>query len=367
MYRSIQFKRTFQTFLCFLFALTFILPSHGDGRFVRDEIFSPSLEGNKLSDPSTRAVTIYLPPSYDMFPKKRYPVLYLLHGFGGDNDSFVKLLTEPVALMILDGLMNGGLVPEMIIVMPDAGNSFGGSFYTNSELIGNYEDYIVKDLVGYIDSNYRTIPDRKGRVIMGASMGGYGSMKLGVKHPDVFRAVVSLCAPLDFTANRDWMIARVLEENPNGMGDPGEGKTFTTFLYALSAAFSPNLNSPPFFVDLPFEYPSGKIKEDVWSRWEEHDIASMLERDPDRFRKLDGIYIDIGDKDELGLTPVVLSFHEKLLAFGIDHEFFMFEGGHSDKPVDRFMNAMKFVSKILAQPSSVPSHVLPTRWGEVKD
>ena len=342
--------------------------AYGTGRFVRDEITSPSLEGNRLGDPATREITIYLPPSYDESPGKRYPVLYLLHGFGGDNDSFVRGVGETLALMLLDGLMGGGVIPEMIIVMPDASNSFGGSFYTNSELIGDYEDYIVRDVVGYVDSGYRTIPDREHRVIMGASMGGYGAMKLGVKHPDLFRAVVSLCAPLDFDVNRQRFIDRVIEENPGGkLTGPGEGKTFTNFLYAMAAAFSPNLNNPPFFVDLPIELPGGRIREEVWRRWEEHNIGTMLERDPDRFRALDGIYLDVGDDDELGLTPVVLSFHERLLALGIDHEFFMFEGGHSDKPVDRFIRAMEFVGKVLAEPSPVaPRASLPVLWGGVK-
>jgi len=170
---------------------------------VVDQITSPSLEGNLLGDPATREVIVYLPPCYNQ--GGNFPVVYLLHGYTGNARTFASDantgLYWPVEsdfpeggiYGLLNDLIIAGDLKEMIVVMPDASNMYGGSFYANSELTGNYEDYIVEDLVSYIDSNYRTIPSRDSRAIVGHSMGGYGAVKLAMKHPDVFGAVASHC------------------------------------------------------------------------------------------------------------------------------------------------------------------------------
>ena len=337
-----------------LFLYVLVTPLFAYGKIVTDRITSPSLVGNKLGDSATRNITIYLPPEYDS-SDERYSVIYLLHGYGGDERSYIDALGERLAVSFLDSLINTRTMEPLIIVMPDAKNSYGGSFYTNSSLIGNYEDYIVYDLVNYIDSNYRTIACRDGRAIAGGSMGGYGAMKLAIKHSDLFCAVASLCAPIDFEEMKK-ILPKVIEENPDGMKGArpaSPDKPFTSFVYAMSAAFSPNLNNPPFFVDLPFEYPSGKIIESVWKRWLKHDPATLLAAYKSDLMGMSGIYIDVGDKDELGLTPVVLAFHQLLRSFGISHRFELFEGGHEDKIVERTTKMLSFLSNCLASPTTV--------------
>lgn len=363
-----RFRKSFLWFIItslFLYVLATSL--FAQGKIVTDRITSPSLEGNKLGDPATRNITIYLPPGYDS-SDERYSVIYLLHGYGGDERSYVGALGERLAAFFLDSLINTGAMKQLIIVMPDAKNSYGGSFYTNSFLIGNYEDYIVYDLVNYIDRNYRTLSFRDGRAIAGASMGGYGAMKLAMKHSDRFLAVASLCAPLHFEEMKA-IVPRVIEENPDGMKGPSPEKTFTRFVYAMSAAFSPNLDNPPFFVDLPFEYPSGEIIESVWKRWLEHDPATLLATYKSDLRDTK-IYIDVGDKDELGLTPVVLAFHQLLKSFGISHTFELFEGGHEDKIIERTTKMLSFLSKRLTVPTTVtvvsPKYNLAVSWAHLK-
>ncbi|MHC4356523.1 MAG: alpha/beta hydrolase-fold protein, partial [Planctomycetota bacterium] len=133
-------------------------------------------------DPATREVIVYLPPSYNQ--GGNFPVVYLLHGYTGNARTFASNaytgfywpaesdFPEGGIYGLLNDLIIAGELKEMIVVMPDASNMYGGSWYANSELAGNYEDYIVEDLVSYIDSNYRTIPSRDSRAIVGHSMGG---------------------------------------------------------------------------------------------------------------------------------------------------------------------------------------------------
>ena len=215
-----------------LITLIFTQQAFPAGQIVTDTITSEALKGNKFGDPDTRNMAIYLPPSYASSDKV-YPVVHLLHGFGGNERSLVDEVGEQLAILLIDGLINTGALKEIIIVMPDGRNKYGGSYYLNSELSGNYEDYIAVELVDYIDDRYRTIRDREGRAIGGASMGGYGSMTLAMKHPETYSAVVSLSPPLSFDIIAEAMIPEVLKENPDDMGGPGSAQ-YTSYFYAYT-------------------------------------------------------------------------------------------------------------------------------------
>jgi enterochelin esterase-like enzyme len=125
---------------------------------------------------------IYLPPDYVSAPTRRYPVLYMLHGTGGNytewSDSF---LPEQI-----DRLIATGEVPPMIVVMPDDGES---TYYANWTDGPRWADYLTYDVVNTIDERYRTIPEAASRGIGGLSMGGLGALNLAFQHPDVFGVV----------------------------------------------------------------------------------------------------------------------------------------------------------------------------------
>lgn len=342
--------------------------SFAAGKIVTDTITSQSLKGNKLGDSETRNMTIYLPPSYDT-SNKVYSVVYLLHGFGGDERSFVDEVSEPLAVLLIDSAIEEGILKEIIIVMPNAKTKYGGSYYLNSELTGNYEDYISQELVEFIDSNYRTIKNINGRAIAGASMGGYGSMTLGMKHSDKFIAIASLSPPLSFDIIAEAMVPEVIKENPNGMNGPGAGQ-FNDYIYALSSALSPNLNNPPFFVDLPFEYPSGKIIEPVRQRWLKADPLTTLPEYVQGLKRMKGIYIDVGDDDLPGFTVAAKAFDHELTKFGVEHKFNIYQGGHADKAVERAIDSLAFLSALLLDPTDVSAimgkNSLPIVWGAIK-
>ena len=358
----------FYMILIVLMALVFVQQPFASGKIVTDTITSQSLKDNKLGDPDTRNITLYLPPSYGN-SNKFYSVIYLLHGFGGDERSFVNEVSELLAILLIDSAIDSGILKEIIIVMPNAKTKYGGSYYLNSELTGKYEDYIAGELVSFIDSKYRTIHNRSGRAIAGASMGGYGSMTLGMKHPDNFVAIASLSPPLSFDIIAEAMVPEVIKENPNGMTGPGAGQ-FTDYIYALSAALSPNLNNPHFFVDLPFEYPSGKIIQEVRQRWLKADPLTRLPERAQALKRMKGIYIDVGDDDLPGFTEAVKIFSQELNKLGVLHNLNIYEGGHSDKGVERAIDSLSFLSNLLPDPMSVSAitreHSLTTTWGDIK-
>jgi len=330
-------------------------------QLIETEITSPSLAGNLLGDPATRKLVTYLPPSYNTTPYKRYPTLYLLHGFTGNATTFVSreitgLYWPPEAdfpegglASLLDELIAAGQMEEMIVVMPDASNVYGGSWYANSVLSGNYEDYIVHDVVSYIVRNYRTLQSRDSRGIMGHSMGGYGAVKLAMKNADVFGAVASHGGPLAWEIIRDAFVAGAIAENPEGMQGPHPEKFNTTIIYSMCVAFSPNLDNPPFFVDLFFDYPTGTIIDEVWEKFQKNDSLSMLETYGANLASLNGIYLDVGDQDAFGTQYQTDAFHQALEAMGIEHAYEMYEGGHFDRIFEHFAISLSFLSDVLAQ------------------
>ena len=172
-----------------------------EGRLEVIQVSSKGLVGNLLGDSATRNVTVYLPAGYDSEPEKRYAVVYLLHGYGGKNSlwtggGYVEGLNIAA---IADKLTETGDAQPMILVAPDCHNEYGGSWYTNSPVTGNWEDFVAKDLIGYIDAMYRTIPKRQSRGIAGHSMGGHGAIKLAMRHPELFSALYAMSpAAIDF-------------------------------------------------------------------------------------------------------------------------------------------------------------------------
>lgn len=130
---------------------------------------------------------IYLPKGY-RYSQKRFPVVFLLHGQGGDEKGWTKYGKVD---SVVNKLITDKTIPEMIVVMPDGRNDYYLNTYDNKVL---YEDYFIKELLPFIDSTYRTKTERTNRAIVGVSMGGFGATLYGLKHTDKFAAVVGLSA-----------------------------------------------------------------------------------------------------------------------------------------------------------------------------
>ena len=176
------------------------------GRSVEETVDTPSLANNILGDPAERDIMVHLPPSYDT-SDARYPVVFYLAG----ADEPVGRLRGYTSMM-LDAMLAEGM-RELIVVEVDGASSIGNTFYTNSPVTGDAEDALVVDLVAHVDATYRTVPEAAARGLSGFSMGGSGTVNVGLRHADVFSALYAaspgLLRPEDGLAeflrsNRAW-------------------------------------------------------------------------------------------------------------------------------------------------------------------
>ena len=171
------------------------------GSFERIKVHGKSLEGNLEGDSPDRDVSVYLPPSYATARNRRYPVVYLLHGYTNSDEGWFGpglksgFQSANTSLpVVADKAMTDGGAHEMILVMPNAYTVYQGSMFSNSATTGDWEGYVTRDLV---DLHRQPLPhDRNAasRGLAGHSMGGYGTIRLAMKYPDVFSSIYILSA-----------------------------------------------------------------------------------------------------------------------------------------------------------------------------
>lgn len=310
------------------------------GTVVVASFTSRALQGNPLGDPSTRDIPIYLPLSYEHDRSRRYPVIYWLHGFTGIGLSSInRSLWTPSLPELMDRVIAEG-APEAILVMPDGSTRYGGSQYLNSPATGRYEDYVVKELVPFIDRTYRTKASRDHRGTNGKSSGGYGAVVLAMRHPDVFGAVASHSGDMYFESCYKPFFWKALNAINKHGGLPAFLKAFDamlkkereaadalTILVAMGMAYSAN---PDGTYELPVDVRTGEMRDAVWAKWLEWDPVYMVERHADALRKMKLIYIECGRKDEWNLHYGARILSGRLTALGITHEHQEFDDDHSN-------------------------------------
>jgi S-formylglutathione hydrolase len=309
------------------------LPAFGaastEGQLIKDVVHCSSLEGNLLGDSADRNVMVYLPPSYDEYPNARYPVVYLLHGSGdvpakftGADDPYYQNFNIQMAM---DELVNLGGVQEMIFVMPDASNRYGGSWYRSSPTIGDWDTCIAQEIVDYIDGQYRTIVHSDSRGIAGYSMGGYGAMHLALTYPDRFGAVVSFSGHYDSDYSWKSRLEAAALEAPKDWSDYSQVSFLARSGFAVAAGISPNPDNPPFFVDLPFNVVNGEVKPvpEIWDLYAEADIThGHFGRYLDKADWLNGIMLVHGSTDtEVAPVSQARALDEKMEDLGIEHVY----------------------------------------------
>lgn len=314
-----------------LFAALVLLPGVvlAQGALQQITVPGPSLEGNLQGNPSARTVFVYLPQGYEG-SSKRYPVVYFLHGYAVTADVYVNdVLNMPEAL---DVAMAGG-VREAIIVMPDAFTRFGGSFYSNSPTIGDWESFIAKDLVGYIDANYRTIATRAGRGLSGHSMGGYGTLRIGMKYPDVFNALYAMSAGalLDTIPSADDV---KVQHERMAAGIATEARSLVNGMQARASAWSPNPQNPPYYFDLPFDA-AGNAVPLVAERWTANTLLIPVDQNVPALTSFQGVMLDVGNED--GLEASNTQFDAALTRLGVAHGYEIYAGNHGNRIGQRFI------------------------------
>jgi S-formylglutathione hydrolase FrmB len=300
------------------------------GKIERIKIHGKSLEGNLMGESDSPEVSIYLPPSYLTDRARRFPVIYFMHGYGGTDTDYLGGGSRAVSAVI-ERAFAGGTAREMIVVVPNCMNAYGGCMYSNSPTSGNWEDYIADDLVAYIDKNYRTIANRNGRGISGQSMGGYGALRIGMKRPDVYSAMWAM-APCCLNqgspnAERAAQLEAVKTPEQARKGDRG-----VLVGFASAAAWSPNPDNPPLFLDLPTK--NGAVVPEVVARYGANSPLAMVSQYAPNLRRYKAVVVDVGKDDTL--LASIQQFDARLKQLHVPHEFSVRDGDHGSHVVSQF-------------------------------
>jgi enterochelin esterase-like enzyme len=299
------------------------------GTVERIQVFGKSLEGNLRGENASPEVSVYLPPGYDRERRRRYAVVYVLHGYSGTDLNWFGEMPTWDGRGAADRTMGSGTVEDMIVVMPNCMNAYGGCMYANSAATGYWEDYVADDLVAYIDEHYRTIPDRHARGLAGHSMGGYGVWLIGMHRPDVFGALYSLSACcLNEYAPQGGERAAAFEAIATEEGlDFGARRTF-----AVTSAWSPNPDKPPFYMDLPTV--NGEVVPVIAARFAVNSPQAMVPSFAGALRKYTAIKLDVGEQD--GLIGSNRELSDMLTQYGVEHVWETYEGDHINRITQRF-------------------------------
>ena len=332
------------------------------------------LADNPLGDPHLRKLAVWLPPGYDegavrgrsAARGRRYPVLFDLVGFTGSGLAhlnwrpFDENVPERAARLIHEQKMG-----PCIIVFPDCFTCLGGNQYINSSAIGNYADYLTRELIPHVDREFRTLASRAHRGCFGKSSGGYGAIIHGMKYAQHWGAIGdhSGDAYFDFCYLPDWPrtlneldrfrkpprragrqhLRRAAKRAPDG-SDDGRVKRFLEAAWtkeklndaeahalmevAMAASYDPDPKAPLGF-RLPVDLDTGELIAKRWAQWREHDPIHLVGRYARNLRSLSGIYIDCGSRDQYHLHFGARILSRQLAAHGIRHTYEEFDDTHS--------------------------------------
>ena len=302
-----------------------------ESRIVDREITSAKFADNKIGVSSIRKLVIYLPAGYDE-SSQRYPVIYFLPT---PFETYRAPFSQHRAQALFDRAIEARAIHPFIFVAVDMTTPLGPSWYVNSPVTGNWEDFLIQELVPYMDGNFRTWPTRDSRGIAGDFIGGYGAIRFGMRHPDVFGSVYAL-HPVGTGSGVQVMYSRPnwdLLASVKSLDDvrkDGMSTLFTT----IFQAHAPNPDKPPLFIDLQAHKAGDQLEIDskVTERLRNNFfIESMIPRFADNLKSLRGFKIDWARND--GNYDHVYSnqaLTHKLDEFGIPHEAEEYNGlwGH---------------------------------------
>lgn len=291
---------------------------------------SPAMEGNVEGNSADRTVLVVTPPGYDEHPDKRYPVVYFLHGYWATPQMYQDMAKFEEAVQ---GAAEDG--NEVILVMPDGHSKLKGGFYSNSPTVGNYQAMVGIDLVQWVDANYRTIASRAGRGLSGHSMGGYGTLRVGMTYPGTFDSLFAMSAcclsPMSITTEQ--------AEKIEAMSDDDAAKADFAGLAAVStlATWAPDPANPPLYVDTSLTE-DGKVDPLVNARLAANAMLAWVPSHLPALKSFDAVALDIGDKDFLLAENETL--HEELTRYGVDHSWTTYDGDHGNRIAARIRSEL---------------------------
>src|SRR5580704_13561695 len=297
------------------------------------ELRSEDIAHNKTGIDSVRKILVYLPAGYDESSPQRYPAIYFLPN--PFEDSYRFDFDHRDAQGLFDRAIAAGVIEKFILVAVDMNTPLGSSWYVNSSGTGNWEDFMIQELVPYIDANFKTLPDRNSRGIAGIFIGGYGAIRFGMRRPDVFGSVYAMHPVGTGTgvglgaAIPKWDILA----NAKSMDDvkkDGGTRIFTT----MFQAHLPNPDKPPLFIDLLASQENGQLVIDakLMERFRNNFyLETMISQYADNLKTLRGFKFD-WDRSDANFDHVFANqaFTRKLNEFGIAHQAEEYNGTWDD-------------------------------------
>ncbi|QGA55379.1 esterase [Sulfolobus sp. E5-1-F] len=293
------------------------------------EFESNVLRDNPLKDPHKRRVGLIYPEKYE-----ERPILIYLSGYL--SSSLTQINYNPLGEDMksrIERLVNEGKMKGSVIVLPDMFTKVGGNQYINSSAVGMYEDFLIKELLPFLMDKFKS--DKIG--IFGHSSGGYGAIVLGMKYPNIIKAIADHAGDAyfeyvylptfpkaieqlrRFRTPEEWLENYWKKENKQHKEDLN-----TLNVIGMSAFYSPKDEK----IELPFDLETGEILEDVWRKWLEKDPVRMVDKYVDNLKVLKFIYMDVGKRDEFNIQYGSRTLHKKLQKYGIDHYYEEFNDGH---------------------------------------
>jgi enterochelin esterase-like enzyme len=287
---------------------------------------SPALEGNLEGNDPQRGVYVITPPGYDENPDRRYPVVYYLHGYWAAAPAQQAGFRLHEAVDAAHAAGN-----DVIIVMPDGFSRLRGGFYSSGPTVGDYESMVARDLVAWVDGNYRTIAARASRGLAGHSMGGYGTVRIAMKHPEVFSSIYMMSAcclpPMAMTPESAAQIEAMTEAD---LANAAFGQLAGV---STLATWSPDPQDDGILkVDTGLRA-DGTIDPLVNQRLAANSPLVLLPQYLPALNGLEAFAMDIGDKDFL--LEGNAQFRAELDRFGVAYQFELYEGDHGNRIAER--------------------------------
>ncbi len=317
---------------------------------------SEVLEGNLLGDPTERELHVYTPAGYGDGGK--LPLLIDVVGFGAAGMAHTnwRAFTENTPER-LDRLIGEGAMGPVVVAFPDCYSRLGGNQYINSAAIGRYEDYLTDEVVPFVEARFACGGDGN-RGIFGKSSGGYGSIMHGMRRPDIWSALACHSGDMAFELCYLADMAKVLNElakhersiekfmnHFEASVKPTEAEHAVINMLAMAASYDPDPGSY-LGIRLPFDLYTGELIAERWQNWLAWDPSLLADRHADNLRRLKGIYIDCGDRDQFALHYGSRRLHRALDRLGILHTYEEFPDDHTavDYRMDR---SLPFLEKAL--------------------
>ena len=329
------------------------LPHGTVHRLVHD---SEVLVGSALDDPARRELHVYTPPGWS--EAQRLPLLLDMVGYWGSglrHTGWIALVENVPER--LDRLIGEGAMPPVVVAFPDCATKVGGNQYLNSAGTGRYADYLIQEIVPFVEQKFACGGTGR-RGCFGKSSGGFGAAWHGLHYADFWAAIAINSGDMGFDALQVTDLYEALNQLAKHEGSiekfwthletkpkATEKEKISAMVMAMGAFYDPD---PSAFrsIRLPCDPYTAELIPERWNRWMAHDPVNLVDSHVDNLRKLKAIWMDCGDHDQYRIHFGMRRFHRKLDVLGIPHVYEEFDDDHTDVDyrMDKFL---PFLAKAL--------------------